>query len=42
MEQYLNDVAVTGMQHFYLAQIIMAAHNPTISKLGPSHLKSNP
>ena len=37
-EQYLNDAVVTGIQYYHLAQIIMAAHNPNIPKLGPGHL----
>ncbi|KAI9163571.1 Succinyl-diaminopimelate desuccinylase [Paramyrothecium foliicola] len=35
VEQYLNDAIVTGIQHMYLTQILMAAHNPKAPKLGP-------
>ena len=34
-ELYLNDAIVTGVQHYYLAQVLMAAHNPKAPKLGP-------
>ncbi|POR31152.1 Uncharacterized protein TPAR_08639 [Tolypocladium paradoxum] len=35
VEQYLNDAVVTGIQHYYLTRILMAAHNPKAPKLGP-------
>lgn len=34
-ELYLNDAIVTGVQHYLLAQMLMAAHNPKAPKLGP-------
>ncbi|CAM1501963.1 Fc.00g039470.m01.CDS01 [Cosmosporella sp. VM-42] len=34
-ELYLNDAVVTGVQHYHLAQVLMAAHNPKAPKLGP-------
>ena len=34
-ELYLNDAVVTGVQHYLLAQVLMAAHNPKAPKLGP-------
>ena len=34
-EMYLNDAVVTGLQHYYLAHILLTAHNPEIPKLGP-------
>ncbi|KAK4945527.1 hypothetical protein LTR66_014378 [Elasticomyces elasticus] len=32
---FLSDAIVTGLQHFYLAKILLSAHNPKIPKLGP-------
>lgn len=33
--QYVADDVVTGMQHYYLARILLVAHNPKIPRLGP-------
>ncbi|KAI1359585.1 hypothetical protein F5Y08DRAFT_319211, partial [Xylaria arbuscula] len=41
--KYLTDAVVTGMQHYYLARLILAAHNPRTINLGPArkvHLKN--
>lgn len=38
VRQYLNDAVVMGVQHHLLAEIIMAAHNPKIPRLGPGQL----
>ncbi|KAL9616754.1 MAG: hypothetical protein Q9160_008411 [Pyrenula sp. 1 TL-2023] len=32
---HLSDAAVTGCQHFHLAKILLAAHNPKMPRLGP-------
>jgi hypothetical protein len=32
----LSDAAVTGTQHYYVARLILAAHNPKTPKLGPA------
>ncbi|KAM0721298.1 hypothetical protein Q7P37_003586 [Cladosporium fusiforme] len=32
---YVADDVVTGMQHYYLARILLVAHNPKIPRLGP-------
>ncbi|KAI1734108.1 hypothetical protein F4680DRAFT_462654 [Xylaria scruposa] len=34
--KYISDAVVTGMQHYYLARLILEAHNPTAPKLGPA------
>ncbi|KAI0860831.1 hypothetical protein F4860DRAFT_477860 [Xylaria cubensis] len=34
--KYISDAAVTGLQHYYLARLILEAHNPTAPKLGPA------
>lgn len=34
-EMYLNDAVVTGVQHYYMSQMLLEAHNPNIPKLGP-------
>ncbi|GAP91381.2 putative ARCA protein [Rosellinia necatrix] len=34
--KYLTDAVVTGSQHYYLARLILEAHNPMTIKLGPS------
>ncbi|KAI0466531.1 hypothetical protein F4859DRAFT_297632 [Xylaria cf. heliscus] len=34
--KYLSDAVVTGLQHYYLARLILEAHNPTAPKLGPA------
>lgn len=33
---FLSDAAVTSTQHYYLARLILAAHNPKTPKLGPA------
>ncbi|KAI0432725.1 hypothetical protein F5Y09DRAFT_301239 [Xylaria sp. FL1042] len=41
--RYLTDAVVTGSQHYFLARLILEAHNPTTLKLGPArkmHLKN--
>ncbi|KAK2608761.1 hypothetical protein QQS21_002750 [Conoideocrella luteorostrata] len=40
VQQYLNSAVVTGVQHWLLAQILMAAHNPTTPKLGPGQARA--
>ncbi|KAK7407886.1 hypothetical protein QQX98_009945 [Neonectria punicea] len=32
---YLNDAVVTGVLHYYLVQVLLAAHNPKAPRLGP-------
>ncbi|GAB7355561.1 hypothetical protein MBLNU459_g6035t1 [Dothideomycetes sp. NU459] len=32
---FLSDATVTGMQHYYLARILLSSHDPSIPKLGP-------
>lgn len=32
----LSDAVVTGLQHYYLARILLAAHNPYLPRLGPA------
>ncbi|KAF7552455.1 hypothetical protein G7Z17_g4317 [Cylindrodendrum hubeiense] len=32
---YLNDAVVTGVLHYYLIQVLLAAHNPKTPRLGP-------
>ena len=32
----LGDAVVTGMQHYYLARILLTAHNPQLPRLGPA------
>lgn len=32
---YVADDVVTGLQHYYLAKILLVAHNPRIPRLGP-------
>lgn len=32
---YVADEHATGLQHFHLARILLASHNPSIPKLGP-------
>ncbi|KAI0967920.1 hypothetical protein F4678DRAFT_443996 [Xylaria arbuscula] len=42
-QKYLTDAVVTGVQHYYLARLILEAHNPATLKLGPArkmHLKN--
>lgn len=34
--KYLSDAVVTGLQHYYMARLILEAHNPTVPKLGPA------
>lgn len=36
---FLNNAVVTGVLHHYLVEILLAAHNPKVPKLGPSHSK---
>ncbi|KAI1424860.1 hypothetical protein F5Y12DRAFT_714929 [Xylaria sp. FL1777] len=41
--KYLTDAVVIGSQHYYLARLILEAHNPTTLRLGPArkmHLKN--
>ncbi|KAI6778608.1 uncharacterized protein J7T54_003387 [Emericellopsis cladophorae] len=33
-ERYANSAVVTGLQHYHLAKMLLAAHSPTIPKLG--------
>ncbi|KAI1750342.1 hypothetical protein F4782DRAFT_541698 [Xylaria castorea] len=33
--KYISDAVVTGLQHYYLARLILEAHNPAAPKLGP-------
>jgi hypothetical protein len=33
--QYVADDVVVGTQHYYLAKILLIAHNPKIPRLGP-------
>ncbi|CAI6100657.1 unnamed protein product [Clonostachys chloroleuca] len=37
---YLNDAIVTGMLHYYLVEVLLAAHNPKTPRLGPGQAKS--
>ncbi|KAH6894375.1 hypothetical protein B0T10DRAFT_480314 [Thelonectria olida] len=37
---YLNDAVVTGVLHYYLVQVLLAAHNPKTPKLGPGQAKA--
>ncbi|KAH7271285.1 hypothetical protein NW759_001328 [Fusarium solani] len=37
---YFNDAVITGVFHFLLMQILLAAHNPKIPKLGPGQAKA--
>ncbi|GAW21369.1 hypothetical protein ANO14919_108880 [Xylariales sp. No.14919] len=32
---YISDAVVTGLQHYYLARLVLEAHNPMALKLGP-------
>jgi hypothetical protein len=32
----LGDAVATGMQHYYLARILLTAHNPQLPRLGPA------
>ncbi|KAI0438349.1 hypothetical protein F4803DRAFT_535442 [Xylaria telfairii] len=34
--KYISDAVVTGLQHYYMARLILEAHNPTVPKLGPA------
>ncbi|KAF2972659.1 hypothetical protein GQX73_g877 [Xylaria multiplex] len=34
--KYLSDAVVTGLQHYYLARLVLEAHNPSTLKLGPA------
>ncbi|KAJ8129026.1 hypothetical protein O1611_g4605 [Lasiodiplodia mahajangana] len=34
--RFLSDAGVTGSQHYYLARLVLEAHNPTTPKLGPA------
>ncbi|KAI1120606.1 hypothetical protein F5Y10DRAFT_258052 [Nemania abortiva] len=34
--KFLSDAGVTGSQHYYLARLVLEAHNPTTPKLGPA------
>ncbi|KAI0548173.1 hypothetical protein F4679DRAFT_551522 [Xylaria curta] len=34
--KYISDAVVTGLQHYYLARLILEAHDPTAPKLGPA------
>ncbi|KAM0561067.1 hypothetical protein ACHAPJ_003568 [Fusarium lateritium] len=38
---YLNDAVVTGVLHYLLIQVLLAAHNPKIPKLGPGQAKAS-
>lgn len=40
VRQYVNDAVVTGVQHYLLVQILMAAHDPTTPKLGPDQARA--
>lgn len=35
-ERYCNSAVVTGVQHYHLAKMLLAAHNPKVPRLGPS------
>lgn len=37
---YLNDAVVTGVLHYLLIQVLLAAHNPRTPKLGPGQAKA--
>ncbi|KAF4345994.1 hypothetical protein FBEOM_16 [Fusarium beomiforme] len=37
---YLNDAVATGVLHYLLIQVLLAAHNPRIPKLGPGQAKA--
>ncbi|KAF4999549.1 hypothetical protein FDECE_11470 [Fusarium decemcellulare] len=37
---YLNDAVITGVLHYLLIQVLLAAHNPKIPKLGPGQAKA--
>ncbi|KAL2689969.1 hypothetical protein Neosp_004034 [[Neocosmospora] mangrovei] len=37
---YFNDAVITGVFHFLLMHILLAAHNPKIPKLGPGQAKA--
>ncbi|EEU34867.1 uncharacterized protein NECHADRAFT_22487, partial [Fusarium vanettenii 77-13-4] len=39
-EFYLNDAVVTGIQHYYLARLILLAHKPTLPSLGLARKKA--
>lgn len=32
----LGDAVVTGLQHYYLARILLTAHDPNLPRLGPA------
>ncbi|CAM1507501.1 Fc.00g071420.m01.CDS01 [Cosmosporella sp. VM-42] len=38
---YLSDAVITGIQHYHLARVLMAAHSPTIPRLGPAHTRAS-
>lgn len=40
-EMYLNDAVVTGLQHYYLAHILLTAHNPETPRLGPARVAAS-
>jgi hypothetical protein len=33
---YISDEVLTGMQHYYLARLVLEAHNPETPRLGPA------
>ncbi|WXC58784.1 hypothetical protein SNK03_004684 [Fusarium graminearum] len=37
---YLNDAVVTGVLHYLLIKVLLAAHNPRTPKLGPGQAKA--
>ncbi|RGP80923.1 hypothetical protein FLONG3_973 [Fusarium longipes] len=37
---YLNDAVVTGVLHYLLIKVLLAAHNPKTPKLGPGQAKA--
>jgi hypothetical protein len=32
----VGDAVVTGLQHYYLARILLTAHDPNLPRLGPA------
>jgi hypothetical protein len=39
-EQYCNSAVVTGVQHYHLAKMLLAAHSPKMPRLGPGRRKA--
>ena len=37
-EVYLSDATIMGVQHYYLARMLLTAHDPNVPKLGPGRI----